>query len=93
MDQLLLALISLGMMTVGAALFLISLVYGWGKDQKWMIFMSFALIALFIVSLFIGMVGEDLSSRLRNDLAIAEFVFLILAGIFFRQFMIQRYKR
>ncbi len=78
------AFIEIGLLVLGGGMFFVSLAYSTEGNFKWLLFMSFALVPLYTLGLFIGIIGfEVLSPQLLKSLTIAQFFFLVLAASFY----------
>lgn len=77
------------LLIVAAVLFLISLIFSINKDIRWVKFFAFALMILALDSMFVIRMGT-LDPDLNRDLKIAGFVFLFLAFIFYRSYVLKK---
>ena len=77
-------LTEIGLLILGGAMFFVSFLYSTKGNPKWLLFMSFALVSLYVLGLFVGMIrAEVLSSQLLKNLMVSQFFFLGLAFLFY----------
>lgn len=95
MDQTLVGIIGSILFILSGTMFFVSLRHTTQKNPKWLLFMSFGLIFLYAISLFLGIANDSnqLPLELVNKLVTAQFVFSILALLFFLAFLLNRDKK